>query len=231
MRKKIKFATEQEDLTFPQPSKKYIPVWYKKADKWIGGKPILNNETPEGGNTVKLCMPFLDSLINGYTVELAEDIQVRRDENNNLVISWHPDLLMLEQRPLDTIQGMPIPKGYENAAFAWKFHFSFQTPKGYSAMVLHPINRHDLPFITVSAIVDSDYIVSDGWMPFFLKDDFEGIIPKGTPFVQIIPFKRDDWESEKDNTILPIARRNLNLTRRVLSGYYKLNHWKKKQYK
>jgi hypothetical protein len=230
MRKKIKFATEQEDLTSPQPSKKYIPSWYKQADKYIGGKPILNNTSPEGGNTIKLCIPFLDSLINGYTVELAQDVQVRRDENNSIIITYHPDILILEQRPIETLQGMPIPHGYEETAFAWKFHFALKTPKGYSSLFVHPLNRHELPFITVSAIVDSDYVISDGWIPFFLKEGFEGIIPKGTPLVQIIPFKRDNWEIEQDNSLLSIARRNLNLTRRVISGYYRENHWRKKQY-
>jgi hypothetical protein len=26
-----------------------------------------------------------------------------------------------------------------------------------------------------------------------MKKDFSGVIPAGTPIIQIIPFKRDDW--------------------------------------
>ena len=32
--------------------------------------------------------------------------------------------------------------------------------------------------------------------PFFIKEGFTGLIPYGTPIVQIIPFKRDDWKSK-----------------------------------
>jgi hypothetical protein len=33
-------------------------------------------------------------------------------------------------------------------------------------------------------------------MPFFLIIGFSGVIPAGTPYVQMIPFKREDWASE-----------------------------------
>ena len=31
-----------------------------------------------------------------------------------------------------------------------------------------------------------------------LKEEFTGIIPKGTPLAQIIPFKRESWSMETD---------------------------------
>jgi hypothetical protein len=32
--------------------------------------------------------------------------------------------------------------------------------------------------------------------PFFIKKDFNGLIPAGTPILQAIPFKRDDWKAD-----------------------------------
>ena len=34
-------------------------------------------------------------------------------------------------------------------------------------------------------------------LPMWLKKDFIGIIKKGTPIAQIIPFKRDNWTANK----------------------------------
>jgi hypothetical protein len=31
---------------------------------------------------------------------------------------------------------------------------------------------------------------------FYIREDFEGVILKGTPMLQAIPFKRDNWKSE-----------------------------------
>jgi hypothetical protein len=38
-------------------------------------------------------------------------------------------------------------------------------------------------------------------MPFFVVKGFTGIIPAGTPYAQMLPFKRENWESEVDASI------------------------------
>ena len=66
-------------------AKNNIPDWYKKIPKW------KNNEiySMDNGfnNTVKQCVPFLDTLTIGYMVTLPFDIYVK---NNNGVpyITW-----------------------------------------------------------------------------------------------------------------------------------------------
>ena len=61
-------------------------------------------------------------------------------------------------------------------------------------MITHPLNRNDLPFITISGIVDGNFAISaDGNVPFYIKNNFEGIIPQGTPIAQLIPFYRQNW--------------------------------------
>ena len=62
---------------------------------------------------------------------------------------------------------------------------------------MHPSQRHDLPFFTLTAIVDTDKFPNKLHLPFFIKEGFEGIIEAGTPIAQIIPIKRDVWKSEK----------------------------------
>jgi hypothetical protein len=65
---------------------------------------------------------------------------------------------------------------------------------------------------------------------FFLKRNFRGVIPKGTPIFQMIPFKRDNWELEVDSSQETIDEhwfRGEN-RRSMLYGYYKKTAWRKK---
>jgi hypothetical protein len=63
-----------------------------------------------------------------------------------------------------------------------------------------------------------------------IKEGFEGLIPKGTPFMQMIPFKRDDWKSEfkehdfKDQLLA-------NVVHSSFWGVYHKQFWHKKTFK
>jgi hypothetical protein len=66
----------------------------------------------------------------------------------------------------------------------------------------------------------------------WLKADFQGVVEKGTPLMQITPFKRDDWKSEfgyyKNGQYLEVEDANFNGT---MVNHYIKNHWSKKSYK
>jgi hypothetical protein len=68
--------------------------------------------------------------------------------------------------------------------------------------------------------------------PFSILD-FEGdrkIIPMGTPVCQVIPFKRDEWESE----VLPLEpflkEKATFSVLRIIGRSYKRQFWHKKTY-
>jgi hypothetical protein len=69
-------------------------------------------------------------------------------------------------------------------------------------LITSPLNRLDLPFRSLTAVIDADvfyHILPDpmqggGNYPFYLNRGFEGIIPIGTPMCQYIPFKREKME-------------------------------------
>jgi hypothetical protein len=48
--------------------------------------------------------------------------------------------------------------------------------------------------LTLTGVVDTDAYPLVVLFPFMMKNTFEGVIEKGTPVVQIIPFKREDWK-------------------------------------
>jgi hypothetical protein len=64
----------------------------------------------------------------------------------------------------------------------------------------------------------------------FFKRNFRGVIPKGTPIFQIIPFKRDNWEMQVLDSPEEINKHELRAENRrsMLYGYYKKTAWRKK---
>ena len=123
-----------------------------------------------------------------------------------------------------------MPIGCHEDTFVWIFPTAIKLPKGYSALITHPLNRFDLPFVVASGIIDDGYAMAKGNYPFFIKKDFNGIIKQGTPIAQVLPFKRESWVSEDDPLILGEAMLNHKKATAVLFGWYKNTFWRKKQY-
>jgi len=122
---------------------------------------------------------------------------------------------------------MPRPAGHLRNHLVWTSNWAWKTPKGYSMLVTHPLNGWHLPFTTMSAIIDSDKFNGPGNIPFFLKKDFEGIIPKGTPYAQLIPIKRKKWTMVYSKKLTDSMMYNgVENT----SGLYKERTWEKKIY-
>jgi hypothetical protein len=109
--------------------------------------------------------------------------------------------------------------------------WSIKTPKGYSSIFTHPINRVDLPFYTLGGVVDTDGWGDAGSHPFLLKKGWEGIIEKGTPIIQVIPFKRENWLSDIDNTMTKEYDKQIGKRDSYLKDYYKNFIWSSKSYK
>jgi hypothetical protein len=111
-----------------------------------------------------------------------------------------------------------------------------ELPEGYSALYTQPFNRFELPFLTTSGIVDNDKVHLPGTMPFFVLKGVAGILPAGTPYAQIIPFKREHWESEVDVSLAQAEmsaknRRNSERYRKPDGGIYLNEVWERRKYK
>jgi hypothetical protein len=73
--------------------------------------------------------------------------------------------------------------------------WAIELPPGYSLLVTHPINRPDLPFVTLTGLVDADRY-RDNFINFpahWRDPNFQGVLPKGTPLAQCLPIKREEW--------------------------------------
>ena len=232
--KKIKFAMSGfnpgdavEFSDIPQPAKKYVPDWYRDT-------PLLrpDNIDEPGKRNFKHCMPFADAFLSGYMLTTICDILIDLDQFGKPKISFPNGMTPFSSREKYTAGQMPVPEDCHDTHFIWYHPMHIKTPKGYGVLITHPLNRHDLPFYSLSGVVDTDIdAMHPGQYPFFLKKNFKGLIPKGTPIVQIIPIKRDSWESEKDTSLLTKDwMEYLFKVRSVFSGFYKKNIWQKKSY-
>jgi hypothetical protein len=245
--KKISFVAVNKNIEnsvpMPKPTKLYIPDWYKDSPSFFDYdsnnyvNKISFSSYGIASTTMKMCMPFLDTFSFGYIQETWCDIFI---ENKNNKITYHysynvdSQFPIMQERPLELLGKIPVPTGFKkDMFFNWSRVWSPILPKGYSAIITHPLNRDDLPFRCQSGIVDFDNYFSPGKVGFFLKEGFVGLIPKGTPMYQIIPFKRDSWKTENiknKNKILNMLENQKNNVFSTFYGGYKKNYWNKKNF-
>lgn len=230
MLKIIRFFSKKEyqDSGQPVPAKRVIPEWYRKSET------TFKDENGIESSGLKRCVPYLDSLMSGYMLVTPVDIFVSKGENGELSIRWNsPEVFkdFIGERPKELGELMPRPEGHMPNHLAWRGFWGFKTPKGWSLLVTHPLNRFDLPFTTTSGIMDADNYSTSGNLPFFIREDFTGIIPAGTPIAQLIPIKRASWTSiQNDKGLEYLEDLQGNIVRQPGKSYKKL-FWQKKDYR
>lgn len=217
-------------IDYPAPASTYIPEWYKKAPLFDSSKPKFDVTNGETNQTIKMCMPFLDALSMGYIQETWCDIYF--EKRNGETFFYYPSGPKPIGQRLESV--FPHISGYDRCHYLWHPSWTPQLPLGYSAIITHPFNRFDLPFLTLTGIVDADVFTHshpESNIPFLLKDDFEGMIKKGTPMYQIIPFKRENWKSEKNEFNENLQLSVISKVRQYFFNGYKKVFWNKKEYK
>ena len=238
-KKKIKFDIVDE-ISYalpPSPSKKYLPKWYRDLKPYTEGEITLKSQGGSFSNkaqkTAKMCVPFMDTLTSGYIFETWCDIEIEKfvvDGKDHFKIYWLDDQWsFLSERPQTA--GLVVPEGYHQDKLSFHTPFFIKTPPGYSIMISQPYNRYDTPFLALTGIVDTDiYPMFPGNFPLYVKKGFYGIIPKGTPLLQIMPFKRDSWKAEYGNGLAKegLIAKKLGLS--VIANWYRSNAWAKKSY-
>ena len=213
---------------------KHIPEWYKNSPQKIKGfekfSLIINNPTSTT-STYKKCSPFLDAISNGYIFYLSTDIEVFTKEDGSPYIIWRgSDLNPITWHDNEQWEGLEYPDNCHKFIYKWENHFAIKTPKNYSTLFTHPHNRFDLPFYTISGIVDTDKYPLPVQFPFFIKENFRGIIKAGTPVAQITFIKRDKWfRIIKKYDEYNIKKEKFKFFSNIERSYKKF-FWQKKEY-
>src|SRR5450631_223538 len=178
-------------LLRPVPARSALPDWLRampaKARSEIHGRDI---------RTVKQCPPFVDAMAYGVLILLPCDIAVDRGS-----FSWAWDI------PEPSTPGHPrAPLSFHVAAqfpdtpfardglAAIKFNsfWTIELEPEWSLFSTHPVNREELPFRSISGLVDADRF-HDGGINFpaiWTAPDFSGVLPRGTPVAQVFAVPR-----------------------------------------
>lgn len=237
MSKKIKFVPHTKGGSVLSerifvPAYKALPEWWRKTRPTFGSDKVMFN----GGIsnfTVKKCVPFLDGLSVGYMVILQEDMIVQDGPSPDILsVSWRNSTsVVVTDHNDEQIGGMKVSEVFARHVYKWVNDSEIRTPRGYSTHFFHPTNRYDLPFVTLSGVVDTDSYTQPVQFPFIIQKDFRGVIPAGTPIAQLVPFKRDSWISEHSPfEEEQVAMKRFNFFSSAHSRYRKF-HWFKKSYK
>ena len=232
------------DLYKPIPASKVLPEWYKDLNSYLGNpkEPYDNISNA----TIKKCLPVFDSMSAGYIIPTYVDIfvyqkpeSITNPETNETYetsetfahYSW-PQHTPIQFH--NVIQAPTHPDRNGHALYPkWINPWSIKTPKGYSCLFIPPLHHPNEYFSILPGLVDTDDYVTPVNFPFALKDvKFAGIIPAGTPMVQVIPIKRDSWKMTfgDDKIRKQAVNQELEL-RSVFYDAYKTMVRRKKEYK
>ena len=236
---KIKFTNISgvPDKFSPQPASKFIPDWYKELESYVGGKKEPNGESLTTA-TIKRCMPVFDSINSGYIIPTPCDVWVRQvliedsdKEKTQPNYEW-PNFGILQFHPIQQAPNYPNNTGHEITYPKWMNPWAIKTPPGYSCIFVQPWHRESI-FTILPGIVDTDKYIPAVNFPFVLNNiKFEGLIPAGTPMVQVIPFKRDSWNMEFGNVEDAIEQAKVtNLLKTKIFDSYKTQFRQKKEYR
>lgn len=223
----------------PVPIKTNIPAWFKK----------LNHVHKK--QTVKGCIPFLETLTAGYLLKMPQDFYINHNVKNDkgkLDSYWQTAIddkrvetvlnVNTQQpqfHPTFQVEGSPLVEKNKNLPFYKILNpFKIYTPPGYSCLFVPPLNNKDDRFEIIPGIVDTDSYHNEINFPFVINGDkhetLETIIERKTPIAQVIPFKRESWkmklEEEKERKYYWVV----NIQRYLIHNYKKL-YWSKKSWK
>ena len=166
----------------PEPAARGLPDWLKQMPA-----QALSGLVAGPDDTVKRCPPFVDAMTSGFLIPLFCDVTVKDGE-----FTWDSDLpgggdLSFARSPLGLhdsaqVEGTPL---FDDDQFMLKFHnlWTIEAPAGYSLLFTHPVNRLDLPFTTLTGLVDCDRF-RDGWINFparWRDPTFSGVLAKARP--------------------------------------------------
>jgi len=205
----------------PKPAIHFIPSWYKEMEA-----RFPKEQTPDSQPTIKKCIPVLDAITAGYIIVSPCDVYVSIKDGEPNYNSTIANLINFHPRK----QAYKHPKANDFQFPKWNNPWAIETPKGYSCL-FKPLAHNPNPWFEIlEGIVDTDTYCAPVNFPFVLKNlTEEFMIPAGTPIAQVIPFKRDKWESsfsenkELSNNVLKY------LTSQFFDRYKRM-FWERKSY-
>jgi len=192
-----------EDFAQVKPSKYYLPRWFREMEDFIPTPP--NEQGPpnyfgkigdiakkHSGGTVKRCPAIIDLLTEGFIIPMWSDFLIQR---NDELLEWDNKNFPygIEFHGKEQIAGWNLKKTDFPEGVKFTNPWRIYTPPGYSVLFMPPIYQFEKRFTVLPGIVETDAYHHINF-PSIWHTKKDAIIERGTPFIQVIPFKRDNWD-------------------------------------
>jgi len=180
-------GTDEALRSFPRPypASKAVPDWLKNMPMDFEGDPEKR--------TLKRCAPFLEAMTSGYVIPCPGDCHFTMDDKG--VISVQSPHKMLDAHFDVQYKGAPFERV---AVLKFRNPWVIKTPPGYSTLFIQPINRFGIPFTFFTGMVETDTYYHTVHFPAAcnLPRGRQFTFKAGTPLMQAIPIRRENWSSE-----------------------------------
>ena len=212
----------KDDVPRPYPAKSEIPDWYRNMP--------TEAATP-GFSTVKRCPPFLDAMTAGYIIPVPTDItlSVHAAGGGIDIEIANFSSPLVETHQAHQFPGAPFPPNYPVLKFInpWLI----KTPPGYCTLFCAPFNRFQTPVLPLAGVVDTDVLYAEVHFPSLclLAPGASFTLKRGSPLVQLIPFRREHWRSTIADRNEPAAQQ-WRTTNQHNRHAYKDELWQKKTF-
>ena len=184
-------------LPRPVAARRALPDWLKSMPA-TAHSPMHDSDV----RTVKQCPPFIDAMSAGFLMLLPCDVIYA---NGAFAWDWGlpaPSLPGQAVAPVNfhaaaQAAGTPLSDGSANFIKFTSF-WTIELPPGWSLLATHPFNREDLPFRTLTGLVDADTFHHVGILfpARWLDPSRDRVLRAGTPVAQCLPVQREELNME-----------------------------------
>ena len=177
----------------------------KSAIKWFKELPTEKFAYPLGSTlpTIKKCMPATDMLTSGYIIQNVIDVDVIKEKTQGNFVEnrikvkdtkYAPEAHRFEMCPVKNPDSGTDKQHWIKLKNPWLV----RTPPGYSCLFIQPVYEFNPNLRLLSGIVDTDTFDLPVEFPGWIVNDH--VIKAGQPLMQVIPFKREDWNMTMEFT-------------------------------
>jgi len=188
--------SELEDIK-PQPANKFIPQWWKDMPFDLN---IDKEKYRFNSGIVKQCPAFPDLFSSGYILPMWADTTLYFDKDIQNY-SWRCGsngspfkINVFEQNKFIDYARYSYNGNIANVIFQFINPWYIRLPKGYSVFQLplfyHPTEKYSI----LPGTYDGNIASTDKLEVAFFGDKEEIFIKKGTPLVQYIPYKKENFK-------------------------------------
>jgi hypothetical protein len=231
----IKFVAEHEEmlgdkLIQPKPAAAFVPKWWQQVPKttnrmkWFGDNPIEVTAP-----TAKQCPSFAHWFSQGYVLPAWCDIKINHDpvtdlytwsagrEGSPYKIDIHENDQLLSHSDLIYFGRKP------SLVFKLVSPWYITTPKNWSIYQLPMFYHNSQDWVVLPGVIDTDNSHEINQQILYFGNGKDVFIPKGTPLVQYVPFKREKLTLKTEKLTkqneLAIKTAKLKITSRLHGGY------------